>query len=186
VSQVEREGHLQFEFGPSWHRVRWDKDKAFQKGIRLLQHEGGGSKGVDFLAVHEKLGVCFLEVTDGRGDAQFVKTIDNEALFAEVGFKVRDSLAGLVGTLCNDGRNEQKWEPFRRPLEKGHFSVILWVEHEMFRHTSDPELGVLTDSLRKYVQWLTHRRVIITNTTRGWADLVPDLKVLNLPGAGQV
>ncbi|HYO54678.1 hypothetical protein [Archangium sp.] len=136
--------------------------------------------------MHEQLGVCFLEVTDGRGDAQFVKTIENKALFAEVGFKVRDTLAGLVGTLSRTGRNEEKWEPFRNALEKGLFSVVLWVEHESFRHSLTGELAEMTNELRRYVKWLTHHRVIITNTDVGWGDLLPDLNVVNLPGAGQI
>jgi len=177
---------LQFEFGPSWHAVCWDKDKAYTDGIQRLSHEGlGGTKGVDCLAVHSRFGVCFLEVTDGRGDAQFARTIDSKRVFAEVGFKVRDTLAGLVSTLSNEGSNGDKWEPFRQPLRDGRFSVVLWIEHDAPARAQEAEHSFYTDTLRRYVGWLTRRRLLVTNLRLGGNDLLPDLTVTNLEGAGQ-
>jgi hypothetical protein len=177
---------LQFEFGPSWHAVGWDRDKAYTQGIHRLNHEGAGTKAVDCLAVHPEFGVCFLEVTDGRGDVHFAKTIDSKGVFAEVGFKVRDTLAGLVGTLSHEGSNADKWAPFRKPLQDGQFSVVLWIEHDAPAQAQEAELSFWTDTLRKYVRWLTQRRVIVTNLRLGTKGLLPDLTVTNLKGAGQI
>ena len=183
MKSVWTEGRLQFAFGPSWHQVRWDADNAYRHGIRQLQHLGAGTKAVDCLAVHEKLGLCFLEITDGRGDDRFFRSIASNALFAETAFKVRDSLAGLVGTLSREGRNEEKWEPFREPLHQGKFCVVLWVEQDAIE---DPgEMSLWTDNLRKYVRWLTYRRVMVTSLRLGGASLLPDITVTSLPGAGQ-
>ena len=130
-----------------------------------------------------------IEVKDGRKEEPEFRMRLKEDLFIEVGQKVRDSLAGLVGKL-HMAFNEELWGRFREAILRRPVTVVLWLElHHGPRGPSavdelKAEAATREEQLRTRVYWLT-RRTIVTSTRMGPRPDLPGLKVTNLAGAGQ-
>jgi hypothetical protein len=173
-----------FDFGPDWHVLKWDDGSEYRNGIGKLS----GSKAVDFLAVFNGR-LYLIEVKDGRKEEPQFRMRLKEDLFIEVGQKVRDSLAGLVGKL-HMASKEELWGRFREAILRLPVTVVLWLElHHGPRGPSavdelKAEAATREEQLRTRVHWLT-RRTIVTSTRMGPRPDLPGLKVTNLAGAGQ-
>lgn len=184
-----KEQDLLFDFGAGWRSVvPWDADEDHKGRIRK---QLDGTKAVDFLAVHGKH-LYLIEVKDGRTDKlAFQQGLKSDELFKEVGRKVRDSLAGLVGVL-HVASNEEKWRPFREALLHSPIRVVLWLEGDFgpsghqLRDVLElkDRLSKREEQLQKRVEWLTPR-ALVANIRLGGHRELPELRVSNLPGAGQ-
>ncbi len=173
-----REGGLEFEFGKGWRVVKYDKDPAFMDGIRKLNQEiltadgtraSFGTCGIDLIAVHGKA-IYFIEIKDFRGSRiPNKRRIQNNELAMDVGIKVRDSLAGIVGAHHRCEARVQ-WEPFMRPLIDTSYQVhvLLWLEQD--RNVPDNRRS-LTDQLKTRLSWLTNRVLVVDNRSNRLPDL---------------
>lgn len=186
MTNTLKEKDLLFEFGPGWSVVKWDDDAAYKRLDKRLP----GTKAVDFLAVYgQKL--YFIEVKDGRKDeAAFRHRLKTGELFLEVGQKVRDSMAGLVGAL-HVASHDEKWEPFRQALLNPPIRVVLWLELSQGPHGPHALMELKAETNTREQQLMSRvdrlaRRAIVASTRLGPHPELPALTVTNLPGAGQL
>lgn len=176
------EGDLRFAFGSSWHVIKYDAHRDYQKIERL-----DGTKAMDFVAVrHVRPETLYLiEVKDFRGHRIENKArISDGELAMEVGQKVRDTLAGIIGGF--HGGNDGDWKPvMERLMASDHpIKVILWLEEDAPAPSRPAGRGkqqrsVIIDDLKKRLRWLT-TRVFVANLQDG-GDLLPGLTVKSLP-----
>lgn len=190
------EGKLAFEFGERWRVEKWDFCAVYLDGIQKLHGElldesetvrGEGTKAVDFVGVldAEKLYLC--EVKDFRAHRVENQKRQRRDLPLEIGLKVRDTLAGLVGAYVKQGGPE--WvELCGKALtaRKHQVHVVVWIAEDAMRPGEPDRMRAGRDSVRlleikRSLRWLTSR-VRVEN------PLVPslqDVTVENLVGAGQ-
>jgi hypothetical protein len=183
------EQRLVFKFGPSWQVAKYDEQPIHTKGIQVVQgpvrclHKecplprekatclhchrelGVGTKAVDFVAVHD--GAPYLiEVKDFREHRIETKDRLRDDLVIEVAFKVRDTLAGLVGAF--HAGDKAVWPPLVAPILRKAPNVLLWLEYD----DNDSEAGgdrglrlsTLEDGLKRHLRWLSSSsHVSVTN-----------------------
>lgn len=191
------EERLVFEFGPSWEVVKYDEHPVHKRGIGDLQGQivcdrcsgkmicegcgrelGRGTKAVDILGSHEGT-LHFIEIKDFRGHRiENRRRLHDGDLAVEVALKVRDTLAGLVGTI--HARDPEEWRVWATSMFKRKPKVFLWIEQDLAadedRRRGRPPLP-LVDMLDKKLRWLgPHVMVGDRRTPRP----LPDLTVNNL------
>jgi len=174
------EGNLQFEFDERWTLpiLEWDRDAAYQRGIK----EAGNCKAVDFVGIYDCRLVYLIEVKDYRTHRR-TKT---EELQAELLFKVRDTIAGLVGS----GRRSEHaklCKPYLDAILKPHkLNIVLWIEQA-------PQSGVAGTRKERHLvgagavlredkalfRWL-HARVLYLSQDAPYETAMPGVKVSNL------
>jgi hypothetical protein len=176
------EGALEFTFPNSWHVIQYDKHPDYKK-IECLD----GTKAVDFVVVHrEKSETLYLiEVKDFRGYRIKNKArLSDGKLAMEVGHKVRDTLAGIIGGYR--GGNDTDWKPVMEQLAAlgRPIKVVLWLEEDARAVSRPPRRGkqqhsVVIDDLKKRLRWLT-TKVFVASLREG-TSAVPGLRVKSLP-----
>lgn len=128
MSDVE-ESRLLFQFAEGVQFLKLDETPFFTNRFSVLQ----GSKGVDFIAVQDNA-LYFIEVKNfSQHEIENKKRLiitsdDNVAL--EVSYKVRDSIACLVGAFKNDN---DILKPFYTKLRSPNVTVrvILFLEGQI-------------------------------------------------------
>jgi hypothetical protein len=193
------EGRLVFEFGPRWQVEKYDEHPIFLNGIRGLQRRtlcsekdchgevycqvcgkeaAAGTKAVDILGHHEDQ-LYFIEIKDFRGyRIENKRRLRDGDLAFEVALKVRDTLAGLAGTL--DAGGAPRWHAWAAPVFKRRPKVVLWLEEEA---GSDPfgverqRASTLEDTLKKPLRWLNPH---VSVKSLRLSPPVPDLTVRNM------
>jgi hypothetical protein len=171
------EGYQQFSFdGNRWIILRYEDETAYRTRIGELS----GTKALDFVGKHN--GDLFLiEVKDFRG-----YRIENQPRFTsgelavEIGQKVRDTVAGIVGAYRTS--DSQKWAEFAKPLVDllKNVRVVVWVEYDLpphFAARGKVRASVETNVFKRKLSWLTARVLVSSQSNNG----VPDLIVRNLP-----
>lgn len=130
------EGKLQFDFPDDWTVSAYDKWSYYQKHFK---DAFAGNKGVDFVARDTSDNVWLIEVKDFRENRR-TKEIP---LWDEIAIKVRDTLAGLVGTSFYEGNPNQQeaWNA----LESEKIRVVLHLEQpetnsKLFPRAFDPQM----------------------------------------------
>ena len=154
---VER---IRFEFGDSWTIVeKWDDADVFRNGIQRLS----GSKAVDLVGAREGC-LYLMEVKDSHLEPiQNKERQINGDLAQEIGQKVRDTVAGLVGA-HRLGRAE--WVSscakilLASSLTQPRVRVVAWIEDGGLRHAeSHSKRGArhttLYAQLQQSLVWLT-------------------------------
>ncbi len=173
------EGHLRFQFGDSWFVIKYDEHSDYREWIERLD----GTKAVDFVAIQRDSQLFLIEVKDFRGHR-----IENQPrlregeLALEVGQKVRDTVAGIVAAYHRG--NDEDWGRAVRRMgcRESPVRVILWLEQDLppgSRGRRHNQASVLTDALRRKLQWLTPRILVVSLRTGNAPD---GLQVTNLPG----
>ena len=176
------ESHLRFEFGESWTVLRYEDSSGF-RSISVLSGELSdrntrrmqGTKAVDFVGVRE--GVLFLiEVKNFEGHERETRVRLEREFDLEIGLKVRDSLAGLVGA----ARSGTLAEPLAKAIAKvandgQRVHVVAWVERddppERKRWMSigdDP----VEDRIKKKLRWLKPKVLLCNREHSGLVDVV--------------
>jgi len=184
------EGHLRFEFGPEWKHVeQWDKTPAFKAGI----HGVDGIRALDIIALSDDE-CLLLEIKDFRAqnDEQAsdeargrrakrrskhavepgeAEAPGADALVEQVAQKVAGTLAGLVGAArMQDTRYAGEFARFlaAHRSEGRKVRVVLWIEGEPTSKgkslRAKSNLGTLTNSLKRKVQWLSHKPVQVLSS----------------------
>ncbi|HEU4412560.1 MAG TPA: hypothetical protein VFS43_45375 [Polyangiaceae bacterium] len=191
------EGKLRFDFGERWRVEKWDACSAYAQGISKLSGEldepGGGvrvegTKAVDFVGVldGERLYLC--EVKDFRGYR--IENDDRQlgGLPLEVGLKVRDTLAGLVGAYARMGAPpwvDEYGQVLARRKHQVHVVVLIAEDDVRPNEPRGKREARDNERLKRVKQklaWLT-TKVWVENPLQQRA--MPDLSVESLPGAGQ-
>jgi hypothetical protein len=191
------EQRLVFRFGPSWQVEKYDEHPIHQKGIGCLQGNvfceycsgkivcqicdrgpRRGTKAVDILGSQDGQ-LYFIEIKDFREyRIQNKSRLHDGDLAVEVALKVRDTLAGLVGTIHTHG--SPIWHTWAGSVFKTRPKVLLWLEEDI-----DPDAvrkrghaaPSLVDTLGNKLRWL-NPHVMVKN--QRLSRPVPDLEVGNL------
>jgi hypothetical protein len=174
------EGALRFEFAASWVVQKLDAHPAYRERIQKLSN----TKAVDFVGTPDGNQLFFIEVKDFRGHR-----IENKARLAtdelaiEIGEKVRDSVACLVGAHRTAPSGSDEWAKFaallgnkRKPLK-----ILVWLEEDEppgpLSHQRKARAGIGTSIFQKKLFWLT-QHVLVCNSAE---NPLSDVKVSNLP-----
>ena len=134
MSTVIDEGRIRFEFGASWRVEKYDDHPDYRNGIQKLKHpapgQGNDTTAVDFVGVVGK-SLILIEVKDFRGHQIDTKKRVGEELAAEVAFKVRDSVAGIIGA-HRKSNTPETWEPFAAALASRtkEVQIVLWLDQD--------------------------------------------------------
>ncbi|VAW30807.1 hypothetical protein MNBD_CHLOROFLEXI01-5106 [hydrothermal vent metagenome] len=174
-----KEGRLAFTFDDEWLEsvVKFDEHRDYQKMATSLS----GTKGVDFLGI---LGgeLYFIEVKDFRRyRIQNKKRIADGELTTEVGQKIKDTVACIVGSVRSSSTPEI-WQSHCDLLLKKDKPIkgVLWLEEDLPpRGSSSVSQNVLQKELGKKLNWLTVRVDV-----RSLRETIPQnlhLQVANLP-----
>ena len=179
------EGHLEFAFGSSWHVIKYDDHRDYQDKIKRLD----GTKALDFVAVHRTKPetLYLIEVKDFRGSRIENKArLSNGELAVEVGQKVRDTLAGIIGGF--HGVNVGDWKPVMERIMTTDqpIKIVLWLEEDLPlpsrpRGRGVQQRTVMMNILKNRLRWLT-TKVFVASLQDG-ADVMPELAVKSLSGA---
>ncbi|HVA47275.1 MAG TPA: hypothetical protein VNH11_12980 [Pirellulales bacterium] len=187
MSSEFREGQLRFQFSDEWYVVKYDGHRDYSAEMARLQ----GTKAVDFIALLEAqpaAEMLWMEVKDFRGYRiqNKARQFDGE-LAAELGEKVRDSIAGLVGAWQRSSTPDV-WLPFIERLSQREppMKVLLWLEDDP-PPPGGTRNATLTERVRirllkERLRWLTTKVIVASLATRNWPK---GMKVSNLPGAGR-
>jgi hypothetical protein len=173
------EGALRFRFGASWIGVKLDEHGDYRDRIEKLD----GTKAVDFIGIYNRDTLFFVEIKDFRGHRLTNETrLRSGELVTEIGHKVRDSLACIVGAY-RTASNFETWTPYIEVLTKRNcrVKVVLWLEHDLptYRPKRRKVLAsISTNALKPKLKWLT-TSVLVTSLQQAE---IPDLEVMNLPG----
>lgn len=171
------ESDLHFDFDDDWHVIKYEDHPA----CKHLQQALSGSKTVDYLASRGQ-DLYLIEVKNFTGYA-----IENRArvtsgdLISEVGYKVRDTIAGLVGA----GRNPAYQDDLRQYLRllckaDAGVKVVLWIEHRLPAYPPQRQKArqsVSGNALKQRLRWLTTHVLVCSVEDNG----LPGLAVRRLP-----
>ena len=153
---------LHFEFDDTWQVIKYDDEPGYRDGI----HKLGQTKAVDFLGQHHPAKrLFFIEVKDFRGfRVENKERVSSGSLADEVAFKVRDTLAGMIGAQRRRP-DEAIWGELVRALEHGHeVRVILWLEEDKPRGRkdirADGRRSTLQKDIQKRLHWLDARVLV--------------------------
>lgn len=105
--QTFTEDRIEFSFDTAlWNVVKWDDSTEYRGGIHSLNGQltdpqtgdkiPQGTKAVDFVALHRD-DLYLFEVKDFRGHGPENAERQEHELPLEIGLKVRDTIAGLLG-----------------------------------------------------------------------------------------
>lgn len=164
------EGKLSFGFDPTaWVALKWDAHAAYRHGIGKLSGELSdpatlskrpeGTKAVDIIA-RDAQALYFIEVKDFRGSTAENAYRQESELPLEVGLKVRDTLAGLVGAR-ETGHHASTLGPFVDALsQRLPLRVVAWIAEDAPATATTRRKRSAVDStrstqLQRRLQWLT-------------------------------
>jgi hypothetical protein len=171
------EGNQQFDFDDgTWVVLKYDEETAFRERIGKLQE----TKGVDFIGIHDR-NIYLMEVKDFRNHRiENQHRLLNEELPIEIGQKVRDTVAGIIGAYRTSDPN--KWEIFAKTLTTASkvIRVVVWLEYDLPTHNNaraKVKASVNTNIYKKRLNWLTSQ-VLVTSQVN---NNIPNLSVSNLP-----
>lgn len=173
------EGHLAFEFGERWQVCKLDDHPDYRNRMEKLD----GTKAVDFLGLLDETELYFIEVKDFRGHRiENKERLSQSELPIEVGQKVRDSLACIIGSYHTSSTSEG-WQPFANLLcnQQSRIQVVIWLEQDRlpphYRLRQKARASFSTNTFKQKLTWLTSR-VLVCGLDIKW---LPDVTVSNLP-----
>ena len=178
VPSVFVEDKIRFEFDPGlWTVEKWDDSRLFCNGIQKLngklsdpnhpsdpnKERPQGTKAVDFIGVHADALYLF-EVKDFRGYQAANAYRQETELALEIGLKVRDTLAGILGVFSHH-RSMPAWA--KRAItavydRKRPVHVVAWIVEDPprtaeARRKQATTVKTRSDSVLQRLAWLTRR-----------------------------
>ncbi|WP_420643594.1 NERD domain-containing protein [Candidatus Leptofilum sp.] len=173
------EGWLAFVFDSEWREsvIKFDEHRDYKKVANSLT----GTKGVDFLGILDSE-LCIIEVKDFRGyRIENKHRIANGDLLIEIGQKIRDTVACIVGS-SRSSSNFELWQRYCDLLldREKKISVILWLEEDKPPKRKDQvSQNVLRNKLKQKLKWLA-----VKVDVRNLGEVIPPrlhLQVASLP-----
>jgi hypothetical protein len=149
-----REGNLEITFDETWRCEKWDECAAFAQGIKKLQ----GTRAIDFLGIRNDK-IYLIEIKDFREHRIENKDRQPIKLPEEIAFKVRDTIAGVVGASImktGDTLTRECTEILGHTNDTSRVRVIAWILEDKIR----PAKGHMHAATRRkqleaQLRWLT-------------------------------
>ncbi len=162
MTELDVDG-IRFTFDDDWSAVKWDDTDAYNFHIAKLQGAGHRTKAVDIIGLRDGLPFLF-EVKDFRGPGIAIENVHRD-LPLEIGFKARDTAAGLVGAVSRGVAGlPAEW---LAAVASSHnlVQVVAWIAEDAARpgepaHKRKVRLSQREASLAQRLAWLTERRRI--------------------------
>lgn len=171
------EEYQRFSFDDAeWVVLKYDEEPAYLERIAKLQE----TKGVDFIGIHNR-DLYLVEVKDFRNyRVENQARLTNGELPIEIGQKVRDTIAGIIGAYRTS--DSHKWEAFAKILTANTktIRVVVWLEYDLpvnSKARNKVRASVGTNIYKKRLNWLTSQVLVTNQSSNG----LPDLTVSNLP-----
>jgi hypothetical protein len=163
VTELDVDG-IRFTFDDSWSAVKWDDTDTYSLHIGRLQGSGHGTKAVDIIALCDGIPYLF-EVKDFRGNAIAIANLQRD-LPLEIGFKVRDTAAGLVGAVARGVTGPPAIWLEAVACNHNVVRVVAWIAEDAARpgepeHKRKARLSQRAASIAQRLAWLTERRRIL-------------------------
>ena len=154
---------IRFTFDDNWSAVKWDDTDAYNLHIGKLQGPGHGTKAVDIIGLREGLPFLF-EVKDFRGPGIAIANLHRD-LPLEIGFKARDTTAGLVGAVSRGVTGLPAEWLAAVASDHNIVQVVAWIAEDSARpgepeHKRKVRLSEREASIAQRLAWLTERRRI--------------------------
>ena len=187
MTELDVDG-IRFTFDGDWSAMKWDDTDAYNLYIARLQGAGHGTKAVDIIGLRGALPFLF-EVKDFRGPGIAIENLHRD-LPLEIGFKVRDTAAGLVGAVSRGVTGlPAEW---LAAVASSHslVQVVAWIAEDAARpgepaHKRNARLSQREASIAQRLAWLTERRRIrVEDPLREMS--VRGVTARSLAGAGPV
>jgi hypothetical protein len=185
------ESSFRFTFGASWRQVtQWDGCPEFSQGIRLVQGtldgRNEGTKAVDFIGLRND-DIWLFEVKDFRNRSTAWEHRIGE-LPLELALKVRDTLAGIVGS-----HYQHETAPWARDVvaqiaERSPLTVVAVIARPVhWRNEPPAKLKMRNDVLmkrtRQLLAWLTRRVLVIDPMLALEVAMLPEVAITSLAQA---
>jgi hypothetical protein len=181
MSTFIQEGDIEFEFESGWNVVKYDESPEYLHGIARLEgvwktecdgrQYTRGTKAVDILGLRESE-LMFLEVKNFRRARIDHRARIRDELPLEVGFKVCDTIAGVVG--CSRGASNKTLRTFAKKLATKRATVMVILYLEEPPTTNDFELkrrkarlGTITNKVKEKCSWLTTAVLVVNDQEVG-------------------
>jgi hypothetical protein len=149
------EGFLHFSFGDEWRVLKYDEAAVYRRQIGTLPD----TKAVDFIGLHGK-DLYLIEVKDFHGHRiESQRRLAGGNLSIEIGQKVRDTVAGIVGAQRTAG-DAETWSAFAAPLtdRRRAIKVVVWLEYDQPGYPPARQkvrASVQGNVFKKHLRWLT-------------------------------
>ncbi len=171
------EGNLHFSFDDTWQVIKYDDTELYREGVGRLQ----GTKAIDFLGLREN-DLFLIEAKDFRGyRIENQKRVFSGDLAIEIGQKVRDTVAGLLGAYRNSDPSVNINEYFHA-LCNSEIKVVIWLEQDIPSYLPKREKvkkSVEGNVFKQKTNWLTSK-VFVLNMNENILSQ-SGLSVSNLP-----
>jgi hypothetical protein len=180
------EGALRVAFGERWVVEKWDASAVYTRGIGTLSGEltdargqarAEGTKAVDFVGVLDGAALHLVELKDFRGHRIENKARQLQELPLEIGLKVRDTLAGLVGAGAKEGAPAWVARCGTALAGRKHpVRVVAWILDDAARPGEDARKRAArsserTQRIKQRLAWLTARVLVEDPRTTTLADV---------------
>jgi hypothetical protein len=187
VTELDIDG-IRFTFDSSWLAAKWDDADDHKLHIGKLQGIGNGTKAVDIIGLREGIPYLF-EVKDFRGAAIAIANRDRD-LPLEIGFKARDTAAGVVGAVSRGVTGLPADWLAAVACEHAAVVVVAWIAEDVARrgeadHKRKVRLSTRGASFAQRLAWLTGRtRIRVEDPLRELS--IRGVTARSLAGAGSV
>jgi len=159
VSDVIREGDIEFEFRDDWRVCKLDDHEVYRGGLEKLK----GSSAVDFVCCRPKRKLSLVEIKDYRGYGIESKKKFKLSLWEKMAQKVRDSVAVITGA----HRRELKgpWDVFAETLADKEYrlNAILWVETDPEYQMKKRQRSQGMSKLKRFLSWLNSKNAVVAS-----------------------
>jgi len=185
VTELDVDG-IRFTFDDSWSAVKWDDTDAYNLHIGKLQGPGHGTKAVDVIGLCDGSPYLF-EVKDFRGAVIAIANL-NRDLPLEIGFKARDTTAGLVSAMSRGVNGLLADWIAAVACNRKIVRVVAWIAEDATRpgepaHKRKARLSQREASIAQRLAWLPHRGQIRVEDPLCEMS-VPGVAARSLAGAG--
>lgn len=168
MTQLPIDG-IRLEFDDSWAVAKWDDARWYLDGIHKLNGEldgrPEGTKAVDAVGVRDDVPYLF-ELKDFRGLAIENKQRQLNELPLEIGLKVRDTVAGLVGWVALGKQDELplRWVHAARE-QRQLVRVLALIAEDSSRpgesaHKRSARESERANRVKQRIAWLTPRVLV--------------------------
>lgn len=186
MTELDVDG-IRFTFDDDWSIVKWDDSDTYRLQIGKLQGESHGTKAVDMIGLRDGSPYLF-EVKDFRDPSIAIANLQRD-LPLEIGFKVRDTTAGLVGAAARRVKGTPaEWLATVACNDATVVRVVAWIAEDTARpgvpeHKRKARLSERRASIAQRLAWLTIQRCIqVEDPLREMS--VPGVTARSLAGAG--
>lgn len=159
MSEIIREGNIEFEFRDDWRVCKLDDHDVYRGGLEKLE----GSAAVDFVCCRPGRKLSFVEIKDYRGHGIESKKKFKSRLWKKMAQKVRDSVAVITGAHRRELRGP--WDVFAKTMadKKHRLNAILWVETDPDYEMEKRQRSRGMNKLDRFLSWLNSKNAVVAS-----------------------